>query len=129
MGSELGVLTKLRNVWTFVQHRYITHILWCCEDYVLWTNMQGQRCEKDIVRKTSRVKHCERRKRNIMYMYIGISKDNVGRMILWGKTLWELCCENEIVSITLWGWWCEKKIVSMTLWERSDDKDVVRKTL
>ena len=56
--------TNLRYFGTFVQHRKITRILRSCEDYVMWTNMLGQRCEKDVVgrrrRKTFLGGRCEK---------------------------------------------------------------------
>ena len=54
-----------------------------------------------------------------MYMYIGISENNVVRMMLW----------KDIASITLRVWWCDKDVVRKTLWEKPCEKGVGRKTL
>ena len=112
--AYIMMLWELRYV-----DEYVRAMVWerYCEIYFV---------KKDIVRQTSRVKLCEKGEKNNMYMYIGISYDNVGRMILWGKR-----SDNDIVQMKLWALRCANDDVRNKLWERRCEKhvetDIVRK--
>ena len=127
--------SELRRLWDIWGYLYSTETLRVYYD-VVRTTLCGRickgnavrkilwdlLCEKDIVRKTSRVKLCEKDVKNNMYMYIGISYDNVGRMILWEKR-----CDNDVVQMILWA----NDDMRKKMWERRCEKyvetDIVRK--
>ena len=80
---------------------------------ILWDLLCEKRyCATDVKSKTL----WERRKKKI---YIGISYDNVGRMILWGKR-----SDNDIVQMKLWALRCANDDVRKKIWERRCEKHV-----
>ena len=126
-------LDKYEIFWDFcTSQKHYAYIV------MLW----GLRCVDEYVRVTVRERCCEKYEKKT---YVHVYGNKLGQLYekeVVRKTLWEWCCEHNVVRImmkgklyekmwkkTLWKRRCEKDVVRKMLWEKRCKKNHVRKTL